>query len=99
MDDPTLRAALPERTTTEVEGLTIGVVHDGGPATGRHERLREAFRDCDLIAYGHSHMPEVSRAGSVWIVNPGSPTERRRAPEHTMIVVEGGEPRLVALGA
>ena len=99
MDDPALRAALPERATAEVEGLRVGVVHDGGPAPGRHERLREAFHDCDLIAYGHSHMPEVARAGSVWIVNPGSPTERRRAPEHTMIVVEGGEPRLVALGA
>ena len=95
MDDGELRAALPVRTTAEVEGLRIGLVHDGGPAAGRHERLREIFPDCDLVAYGHSHMPEVSQASGAWIVNPGSPTERRRAPEHTMMVIRDGEPVLV----
>jgi hypothetical protein len=97
MDDGTLRVSLPVRTTAEIEGLRVGVVHDGGPAVGRHERLRDLFPDCDLIAYGHSHLPEVERDGKGWIVNPGSPTERRRAPSHTMIVVEVGEPRLVVL--
>ena len=97
MDDQTLRATLPVRTTAEIEEVRIGVVHDGGPSAGRHERLRETFPDCDLIAYGHSHLPEVWRDETGWIVNPGSPTERRRAPEHTMVVIEGGEPRLVVL--
>jgi uncharacterized protein len=99
MDDANLRAALPVRTTVELEGLRMGVVHDGGPAAGRRQRLREAFPDCDLIAYGHSHMPEMAQEGPAWIVNPGSPTERRRAPEHTMVVVEDGQPRLLALRA
>jgi putative phosphoesterase len=99
MDDGILRASLPVRTTAEVEGLRVGVVHDGGPVAGRRERLRELFPDCDLIAYGHSHLPEVWRDRRGWIVNPGSPTERRRAPEHTMVVVEGGAPRLVVLRA
>ena len=99
MDDATLRASLPVRTTVELEGLRIGVVHDGGPAARRHERLLDAFPDCDLVAYGHSHMPEIALQGQAWIVNPGSPTERRRAPEHTMVVVEGGEPRLLTLRA
>jgi uncharacterized protein len=97
MDDGELRAALAVRTTVEVEGLRIGLVHDGGPAVGRHERLGELFPDCDLVAYGHSHMPEVSRVSGAWIVNPGSPTERRRAPEHTMVVIRDGEPELVRL--
>ena len=97
MDDSELRRALPLRTTVELEGIRIGLVHDGGPAHGRHERLRELFPDCDLIAYGHSHMPEVSRAAGVWVLNPGSPTERRRAPEHTMVVIRDGEPKLVAV--
>ena len=97
MDDGTLRVSLPVRATAELEGLRVGVVHDGGPAVGRHERLRDLFPDCDLIAYGHSHLPEVARDGTGWILNPGSPTERRRAPSHTMIVVEAGEPRLVVL--
>jgi putative phosphoesterase len=99
MDEPELRAGLPGRLVVETEGLRIGLVHDAGGAAGRHERLLEAFPDCDAIAYGHTHIPEVSRAGDVWILNPGSPTERRRAPEHTMIVLEQGEPTLVSLAA
>jgi len=97
MDDSVLRSLLPATATAEIEGLRIGVVHDGGPASGRHERLREFFPDCDLVAYGHSHLPEVSPDARGWIVNPGSPTERRRAPEHTMVVIERGEPELVVL--
>ena len=97
MDDGELRRALPVRTTVELDGMRIGLVHDAGPAHGRHERLRELFPECDLIAYGHSHMPEVWRDTSGWIVNPGSPTERRRAPEHTMVAMRDGEPELVAV--
>ena len=97
MDDAELRAALPLSTTVEVEGLRIGLVHDGGPAAGRHARLREAFPGCELVAYGHSHLPEGWSDAEGWIVNPGSPTERRRAAQHTMVVIDAGEPRLVAL--
>jgi putative phosphoesterase len=99
MDDSDLRAALPVRTTAELDGVRIGLVHDGGPAVGRHARLCELFRGCDVVVYGHSHMPEVSRVSGIWIVNPGSPTERRRAPEHTMVVIRDREPDLVALRA
>lgn len=99
MDDGELRRALPVRTTVELEGIRIGLVHDGGPAHGRHERLRELFPNCGLIAYGHSHMPEVWQDATGWIVNPGSPTERRRAPTHTMAVIRDGEPHLVAVRA
>jgi putative phosphoesterase len=99
MDDDGLRSALPVRTTAELDGLRIGLVHDGGAAVGRHERLRELFAGCDVVAYGHSHMPEVSRVEGVWILNPGSPTERRRAPGHTMIVIRDGEPELVPVRA
>ncbi len=97
MDDGELRRLLPVRGTAELEGIRIGLVHDGGPAHGRHERLRELFPGCDLIAYGHSHMPEAFRDSNGWILNPGSPTERRRAPGHTMIVIRDGQPDLVAL--
>jgi putative phosphoesterase len=97
MDDAGLRAALPMRAEVELEGLRLGIVHDAGPSAGRHERLLEAFPSCDVIVYGHTHMPEVARAGEAWILNPGSPTERRRAADHTMIVIADGEPRLVAV--
>jgi uncharacterized protein len=97
MDEPALRAALPPRLVIEAEDLRIGLLHDAGPSPGRHERLRQAFPGCDVIAYGHTHMPELARVGQTWILNPGSPTERRRAREHTMAVLEGGKPQLVSL--
>jgi uncharacterized protein len=97
MDDADLRRELPARRVIEGEGLRIGLVHDPGPRHGRHERLRLAFPGCDVVAYGHTHVPEVGRSDDVWIVNPGSPTERRRAPAHTMVVVAGGRPELVEL--
>jgi uncharacterized protein len=97
MDEPVLRARLPEQAVVEAEGLRVGLVHDAGPAAGRGERLLASFPDCDAIAYGHTHLPEVAQAGNIWILNPGSPTERRRAPGHTMIVVEDGTPELVRL--
>jgi putative phosphoesterase len=97
MDEAVLKARLPERQVVRAGGLRIGLVHDPGRATGRAERLREWFPGCDVIAYGHTHAPEIARAGNVWIVNPGSPTERRRARGHTIVVLRGGEPGLVPL--
>jgi predicted phosphodiesterase len=97
MDAAELRARLPERRVVETEGLRVGVVHDAGGAAGRRERLANWFPDCDLAAYGHTHLPEIARHGDLWVVNPGSPTERRRAPGHTMAVVRDGEPMLVRL--
>ena len=77
MDEPELRAALPERRVVEVGESRIGLVHDGGPRAGRPERLAGWFPECDAVVYGHSHLPEVTRHGPLWILNPGSPTERR----------------------
>jgi putative phosphoesterase len=97
MDEWPLREALPERRIVEAEGLRIGLVHDPGRAAGRHERLRRLFPDCGLVAYGHTHLPEAALVDGVWFVNPGSPTERRRAPAHTIAVVRGGVPELVTV--
>jgi len=97
VDEPEVRERLPARLVVEHEGLRIGVVHAGGPQSGREARLRRWFPDCDLVAYGHSHLPQLVRFEGCWIVNPGSPTERRRAPAHTMAVIERSRPRLVEL--
>ena len=97
MDEPALRELLPERSVVAAEGLRIGLVHDGGSARGRPERLAAQFAGCDVVAYGHSHMPEVTRVSGTWIVNAGSPTERRHAPFHSLAVLRGGEPELVRL--
>jgi uncharacterized protein len=97
MDEPELKATLPERAVVEAEGLRIGLVHDPGPAQGRHDRLVEWFPGCDVVGYGHTHLPEVTRHDDVWIVNPGSPTERRRAPGHSLAVLVDGAPHLIAV--
>lgn len=103
MDEPALLAALPQRRVVEVEGTRIGMVHVPGPAVGRGERLAAAFPGCDAVVYGHTHLPDVSRVGAVWVLNPGSPTERRGSPVHSMLVleVEAKEirPELVTLSA
>jgi putative phosphoesterase len=101
MDHEALQTALPKRRVVEVEGVQIGMVHDAGPRAGREERLRAGFPGCSAVVYGHTHVPQLERHGDVWIVNPGSPTERRSAPAHSMALMrvsEGAlEPRLVRL--
>jgi uncharacterized protein len=88
MDDDELRLLLPRRRVVEVGEARIGMTHDSGQASGRAERLVGWFEDCDAVVYGHTHQPEVTRHGDVWILNPGSPTERRRAPIHTMLLLD-----------
>ncbi|MDQ3823226.1 MAG: metallophosphatase family protein [Actinomycetota bacterium] len=101
MDVAELRESLPRELVVEVGGARIGMVHVPGPRAGREARLVVRFPGCDAVVYGHTHVPEVERHGDVWILNPGSPTERRSAPVHSMLVleVEGGEirPELVTL--
>jgi putative phosphoesterase len=84
VDEPALREWLPERELVEIEGARIGVVHDAGAARGRLGRMRRAFPDAGAVVFGHSHLPLLEREPGFQIFNPGSPTERRRAPAHTM---------------
>jgi putative phosphoesterase len=88
MDEPELRERLQPTLVVDAAGARIGMTHDAGPRAGREERLAGRFPGCAGVVYGHTHLPQVARAGDVWILNPGSPTERRRAPSHTMIVLE-----------
>ena len=85
VDDEALRRMLPAARVVELGGARIGMVHDAGPRTGRLKRMRFRFKDADAVVFGHSHLPlhETDEAG-FQIFNPGSPTERRSAPTHTM---------------
>jgi putative phosphoesterase len=100
-DDSTLQRELPVELTVDVEGVRIGMVHIPGSADGRAERLAAAFPGCDAVVYGHTHVPELRRHHDTWIVNPGSPTERRRAPNRSLAVLDVDDaaiaPRLIAL--
>jgi uncharacterized protein len=93
VDSAELRLLLPEECVVEVGGARIAMVHDAGARTGRLERMRRRFGDrADLVVFGHSHMPVHEQAPDGFqILNPGSPTERRRAPSHTMGLIEVGD--------
>ncbi len=85
VDDAEVRRRIPAQRVAEAVGVRIGMVHDSGPAEGRLERLRKRFPDTQAVVYGHSHIPLHERAEDGFqIFNPGSPTERRRQPGHTM---------------
>jgi putative phosphoesterase len=85
VDDEALRRMLPAARVVELGGARIGMVHDAGQKTGRLARMRFRFKDADAVIFGHSHLPlhETDDDG-FQIFNPGSPTERRGAPAHTM---------------
>jgi putative phosphoesterase len=87
MDEPALKASLPKQQVLDVGGLRIGMVHDAGPRVGREARLAARFEDCEAVVYGHTHVPQVERFQHLWVLNPGSPTDRRRQPVHTMLVL------------
>lgn len=95
VDEAELRAALPETLEVEFDGARIAMVHDAGPAKGRLGRMRTRFPDADAVVFGHSHMPLHEEADGFQIFNPGSPTERRRAPRHSigLLTVKAGKPR------
>ena len=88
-DEPALTAVLPEARVETIDGVTIGMVHDSGPSGGRDARMRRLFPDADLVVFGHSHIPwDKPGLDGQWLLNPGSPTDRRRQPHHTYAVVE-----------
>ena len=100
-DEPALRERLPKELTLELERVRLGMAHVPGPRAGREDRLVARFPACDAVLYGHTHVPQVERHGAVWILNPGSPTERRSSPNWTMLElrIDDGElePSLILL--
>ena len=88
MDDVTLKESLPRERVVEAGETRIGMVHIPGPAAGREARLAARFPDCQAVVYGHTHVPQVERFQHLWVLNPGSPTERRTAPVRSMLVLQ-----------
>ena len=98
-DGPELRARLPELASATVAGVRIGVVHETGASTGRQARMREAYPELDLLVFGHSHIPWDTEADGLRLLNPGSPTDRRRQPHCTSMTatLRAGRVEAVAL--
>ena len=93
VDEAALRRRLPLDRIVDAAGSRIGMVHDAGPAAGRLERLRRRFPDCAAAVFGHSHIPlhQTDIDSGFQILNPGSPTDRRRQPRHTMAIGQASD--------
>lgn len=93
-----LRARLPEVALAELGGLRFGVVHETGPAQGRERRCAQRFPDLDVLVFGHSHIPwDTTAPGGLRLLNPGSPTDRRRRPHCTYMTARVSHGRLSAV--
>jgi putative phosphoesterase len=85
-DGAELRKRLPERADVTLEGVRFTVVHETGQATGRDERMARLYPDTDVLVFGHSHIPWDGAASTgLRLLNPGSPTDRRRQPHCTYL--------------
>jgi putative phosphoesterase len=88
-DGDALRARLPEVARVELGGVRFAVVHETGSSKGREKRCATAYPDADVLVFGHSHIPwDSTTAGGLRLLNPGSPTDRRRQPTHTWMTAE-----------
>lgn len=90
-DGPALRARLPEVARATLGGVRFAVVHETGPSTRRDERMAAAYGDVDVLVFGHSHIPWDATSGHLRLLNPGSPTDRRRQPHCTFMTAEVDE--------
>jgi len=93
-DGPELRRRLPETTSVTLDGVRFAMVHETGPAKGREERCEAEYPDADVLVFGHSHIPwDTTAPNGLRLLNPGSPTDRRRQPVCTYLTacVEDGE--------
>ena len=94
-DSDELRRRLPEVARCELGGLRFGVVHETGPAQGRERRCAATYPDLDVLVFGHSHIPwDTTTATGLRLLNPGSPTDRRRQPTCTYLTAELTRPGL-----
>ena len=99
-DGPVLRERLPEVARVTLDGLSVAVVHETGAAKGREERCEKAYPGVDLLVFGHSHIPwDTTTRRGLRLLNPGSPTDRRRQPHCTFqtAVIESGRLKDVAV--
>jgi putative phosphoesterase len=88
-DGPSLSARLPEVATAQLDRVRLAVVHDTGPASGRESRCATRFPNTDVLVFGHSHIPWDTLAPTgLRLLNPGSPTDRRRQPTCSWMTAE-----------
>lgn len=96
--DPS-EAGLPETLEFDFGGVRIAMIHDSGRKQGRRNRMKRRFPEARVVVFGHSHIPRLEDEDGLLLLNPGSPTDKRRQPDHTfaLLRVEDGEARAEVL--
>jgi putative phosphoesterase len=100
-DPPALRARFGQRKVIRVAGARLGLIHGDGRRGTTVTRSQDAFADgeVDVVCFGHSHRPLCERRGSAWLLNPGSPTDKRSEPRYSYAIIDiergRARPRLV----
>ena len=92
-DGPELRERVPEVARVTLDGVRLVVTHEAGASAGRDKRMAAAYPDTDVLVFGHSHIPwDTTAPGGLRLLNPGSPTDRRRQPHCTYMTatIAGG---------
>ena len=94
LDPPDLD--LPETLEFGLGGVRMAIIHASGPRKGRRTRLRRRFPDARVVIFGHSHIPFLEDENGLMLLNPGSPTDRRRQPRHTFALIRAENGRVAA---
>jgi putative phosphoesterase len=94
LDPPDLD--LPETLELDFGGIRAAMIHDSGRKQGRRRRLRRRFPEARVVIFGHSHIPFLEDEGGLMLLNPGSPTDRRRQPQHTFALLRAQAGRVRA---
>ncbi len=92
-------SVLPETLEFEFGGVPVAMIHDSGPKKGRRNRMKRRFPEARVVVFGHSHIPWLEDEDRLMLLNPGSPTDKRRQPYHTfaLLRIEDGEVRAEVL--
>lgn len=89
-DGDSVKDKVREKEIITIEGYKIGIFHGHGTNKNTMERAYEVFKEdhVDIIIFGHSHLPIIKTLNKVLMLNPGSPTSKRKEKWYSYIILD-----------